>query len=479
MKHKQLVPTFFAQLFLWVMCVLSFQSCSYLIEEHEQPLTVNQAKHYYEETAYDLSLVEYLSPGTKSMVPSRYDNLILDWENAETDFRNGIATVVVEIKGCDELCATMQISVGDSKIAIEKGVSFKSFLEIQKNTASGTMSHFIVSTVGKSNCGPSVILDEKSGFNGIMMLSEENGRCFRVYMVSAGKYQRLHKRHDGYSVASEDVIKIGFSVSSHVRTKGGGGDGYSTGEDMDDYCYNCHSLTSFATGVCAHCGAEPEEIGGGEFYYFCPRCGRVEEYCICDPDDPNQPNVYCAFCGTEGCNGECQNGQGGDSGDGAGNSHSNIVHSGIGVFHTRRAGEMLLPNVRDNISTQIVNCCTIYSVNYISEILNNSISVEDMLLYCCAAFGVYPFIDALTWAQSESLFNHYLDIATNGTIIAALNNRNPVLGIIPIDGSDYHCVSIVGYNPDYSLIVMDTETGRLTDISSEAIVHYYIVTGVK
>ncbi|MCQ2146725.1 MAG: hypothetical protein MJZ16_04325, partial [Bacteroidales bacterium] len=39
--------------------------------------------------------------------------------------------------------------------------------------------------------------------------------------------------------------------------------------------------------------------------------------------------------------------------------------------------------------------------------------------------------------------------------------------------------SIVGYNPDYSYIVMDTETGKLTDVESSSISFHITATGVK
>ncbi len=468
---------------------LVLYSCSDRLDgiQKEESFTIEQAKRYFEDNSHGLSLVEYLQPSTKSIVPSRYENITPDWESAKIKISNGVVTIAANLVDSKMYRATLQLTAGKKKIATEGGVSFSSFLVVQKNTYTGAMSRFVVTTVGHNNAGPAVFFGEKPDFRGVMMFSTETGRCFKAYEVHNSHYHRLHMRADTSSNMSGEnrmAIKFGFSVSSHVHTRGGGGDnGYSSGEDNNIYCYACSTLTNFNNGYCANCGAPPEEIGGGEFYYFCPQCGRIEEECICtpetptDPEEPDNPTVTCPICGQQGCNGDCQGNQGG-SGGGTG-SNPGIVQP-IGTIHVHRPGEYLLPNVRDNITTQLANSCTIYSLNYISEILGKIITAETLFLHCYQNYSVVITDDGLNYAQTIDLINHYFYATNEYTIIAALNSGYPVFGMIVVDNpDDIHCVAIVGYNPDYSLIVMDPETGRLTDIDTSPEIAHITITGVK
>lgn len=475
-----------------MILLLGLSSCSDQLDGYkDKSFTIEQAKSYFENNTQGLSLVEYLQPSTKSLVPSRYENITPDWENARVRIKNGVATIVAELTNSGELQASLQYSAGKRKIATEEGVSFSSSLVIQKHLHTGQLSRYVVTTVGRNNTGPAVFLGENSAFSGIMMFSTETGRCFKAYEVKNSHYHKLYKHTHSPSDSlhgNHIQIVLGFSVSSHIHTRGGGGTGYSSGENNDCYCYACHALTNFDDGYCAHCGAPPEELGNGEFYYFCPKCGRIEDMCICpseddNPEEPENPTVYCPHCGDAGCSGECLNASGG-TGGGSGNNPNG---SQIGTFHVHRQGEYLLPNVRDNIETQLDNSCAIESLVYISEVLGSPINLADVLLYAWYISGKCPVLDGFMSSVNDAsdLFGHYFYIEKNCSIVNALDSRFPLYGIIYMgkdinDKDYYHCVSIVGYNTDdNTLIVMDTLTGRLTDIEEGNISEYAAVTGIK
>ena len=219
------------------------------------------------------------------------------------------------------------------KEGTEDDVKVESHLVIQKYNATGKMRRFITTVVGISkdkNANPYLFTGDRTKFRGFMLISNETGKCEEVFYYMGG---RRFKMHIGNYTAEEKKankhlqLSVGFSfVETSIATKGGGG--HQSGEDGDSYCYNCHSLTDFDSGVCAICGAEPQEIGGGEAYFFCRGCGKLIESCTCQPEptptpDPGPENPddgACPRCGNTYCNGECQHtgSGGGDGGNGKG-----------------------------------------------------------------------------------------------------------------------------------------------------------------
>lgn len=475
------------------ICLLSLSSCSsdMLYGDEESSFTIEQAKSYFEDNTQGLSLVEYLQPSTKSLVPSRFENITPDWENAKIRIKNGVVTIAASLIDSKTYRATLELTAGKKKIATEDGVSFSSFLIVQKNTITEKICRYVVTLVGHNNTGSSVFFGENTDFRGIMMYSTEEGRCFRAYEVNKSHFHRLFVNADTSSVEAGEnkmAVKFGFSVSSHIDTRGGGGNGgYSSGEDNYHYCYMCGNLTDFTAGSCAKCGSPFFDGGGNAFYYYCPKCGRTEEDCICHLPPPEMPSpTPCRNCNDPYCDGSCVPGgppyDDGDPdvpGDNPKDPTPSSPGSSLGPFHVHKQGEYLIPDVYDNYPTQLSGCCTICTLNYTSVILGKIIGVEDLLLHCYQNYSVITTDDALTYSQTMELYNHYLCMTDEYSIIGALDLRYPVLGIISYGETNLHCVAIVGYNPDYTLIAMDPASGRLTDIESDRITNHAAVTGIK
>lgn len=482
-----------------IMCLamafsLSLYSCTDRLGgiHEEESFTIEQAKDYFEDNSQGLSLVEYLQPATKSMVPSRYENIAPDWENAKVIIGNGVVTIAANLIDPKMYRATLQLTAGKKKVATEDGVSFSSFLVIQKNTITEKIYRYVVTLVGHNNTGSSVFLEENTDFRGIMLFSTETGRCFRAYEVNKSHYHKLYMHTDTSSNATGEnrmAIKYGFSLTSHIYTRGGGGGGYATGEENDTYCFVCGQFSNFDSGRCSYCEAPSKDDEAYAFFYvLCPICGRIEERCIChDPNEQNFPPEPCPNCNDRTCDGSClpggppyDDGDPDEPGNNPGNPNTSSDGSlDLGTYHVHQQGEYLIPNVYDNYPTQLDNCCIAYALNYISEIIGKIVRVEDILLYCYETYSAITTDNELTYSQTMDLFNRYFYTTDEDSIIAALNSRYPVLGIIRNGETDLRYVAIVGYNPDYKLIAMDPANGRLTDIDSDRITDYVIATEVK
>lgn len=145
----------------------------------------------------------------------------------------------------------------------------------------------------------------------------------------------------------------------------------------------------------------------------------------------------------------------------------------------------MLPKVKDKVYPQYTNCCTLDAMRYASDILGKPISEAGVLLHFYSINNCFPWEatdEMLNRDAAMNLFNYYLYLSDGYSIMKALELGFPSLGFVnvgPDDGIDYHCVVIVGYNPDNSLIVMDPITGRLTDVEFDSIKEHHTVTDVK
>lgn len=91
---------------------LVLYSCSDRLDgiQKEESFTIEQAKRYFEDNSHGLSLVEYLQPSTKSIVPSRYENITPDWESAKIKISNGVVTIAANLVDSKMYRATLQLT---------------------------------------------------------------------------------------------------------------------------------------------------------------------------------------------------------------------------------------------------------------------------------------------------------------------------------------------------------------------------------
>ena len=261
---------------LCFMAILAFHSCSHERfdgDKRNSDFSVEEARAYFENNATDLRYNELIYSRTPTKAD---DNIVPQWKNAKHGTTPNSEVVMIPILEPNRLGAALTTTLFGLKEGTEDDVKVESHLLIQKYNATGKMRRFITTVVGISNdakANPYIFTGDRTKFRGFMLISNENGKCEEVFYYMGG---RRFKMHIGNYTAEEKKankhlqVSVGFSLTeTSIATKGGGG--HQSGEDGDSYCYNCHSLTDFDSGVCAICGAEPQEVGGGEAYFFLPR----------------------------------------------------------------------------------------------------------------------------------------------------------------------------------------------------------------
>lgn len=261
-----------------LLALLVFHSCSHEGFERDKDnsnLSVNEAREYFENNAIDLRYNELVYSYTPTKAD---DNIVPLWNKAKYGTTSNSEVVMIPILEAGKLNALLTSTLFGRKGGTADNVKVESHLVIQRYNASEKMRRFITTVVGISHdakANPYLFTGDRTKFQGFMLISDETGKCEDVFYYMGG---RRFKMQIGNYTAEEKrnnkhlQMSVGFSfMKTSVAVKGGGG--HLSGEDGDSYCYNCHSLTIFDSGVCAVCGAEPQEIGGGEAYFFCKECG--------------------------------------------------------------------------------------------------------------------------------------------------------------------------------------------------------------
>ena len=468
---------------LCLMAILAFHSCSHERFDGDKlnlDFSVDEACAYFESSATDLRYNELVY----SRTPTKADNNIVPrWNNAKHGTTPNSEVIMIPILEPNRLGAALTTTLFGLKEGTEDDVKVESHLVIQKYNATGKMRRFITTVVGISkdkNANPYLFTGDRTKFRGFMLISNETGKCEEVFYYMGGK---RFKMHIGNYTAEEKKankhlqVSVGFSLTeTSIATKGGGG--HQSGEDGDSYCYNCHSLTDFDSGVCAICGAEPQEIGGGEAYFFCRGCGKLVESCTCQPDptpdpDPENPDDgACPLCGSTYCSGECQH-----TGDGGGHGNNTGEHPSKKIlgekFKRKKGYRIIVPSSFYEMTPQGdgTSLCVFCSMEYISSYLNHEISRFSLL-------GTYSELYNIEWSNAfiggiertkflpfvRYVFN---TIDFNG-YTNALDAGYPVIEYFMAgkdeNGNNYgHCIVIIGYYPDGKLIYMDPYTGDLRE----------------
>ena len=257
---------------LWA--ILALNSCSYESFDngkHDSNLTINEARAYFENNATDLRYNELIY----SYIPTKADNNIVPkWNEAQHGTTLNSEVIMIPILEANRLGAVLTTTLFEMKEGTVDNVKVESHLVIQRYNATGKMRRFITTVVGISNdanANSYIFTGNRTKFRGFMLISDECGKCEDIFYYMGGKRFKMHIGN--YTKEEKKVYKhlqisVGFSfLETSIATRDGGG--HLSGEEGDVYCYSCHALTNFNSGVCAVCGAEPEEIGGGEAYFFC------------------------------------------------------------------------------------------------------------------------------------------------------------------------------------------------------------------
>ena len=476
---------------LCLVAILAFHSCSHERfdgDKRNLDFSVDEARAYFESSATDLRYNELVY----SRTPTKADNNIVPrWNNAKHGTTPNSEVIMIPILEPNRLGAALTTTLFGLKEGTEDDVKVESHLVIQKYNATGKMRRFITTVVGISkdkNANPYLFTGDRTKFRGFMLISNETGKCEEVFYYMGGKRFKMHIGN--YTAEEKKVnkhlqVSVGFSLTeTSIATKGGGG--HQSGEDGDSYCYNCHSLTDFDSGVCAICGAEPQEIGGGEAYFFCRGCGKLVESCTCQPDptpdpDPENPDDgACPLCGSTYCSGECQHtGSGsGDSGDGKGDKGNDFK---------RKKGYKLSQNREVlNEYSSYRSLCVPVGMAYISTFFGKDINPEvyineylkiadkklDELIrdgFDTKYFDLSSFVNKYFYTTD---FIGYTNAIDSGYLV-----------MVSMYGGENirHNIVIVGYYPDGTLIYMDPESTSLKEGEKNIINgnYVYVITGNK
>ena len=474
-----------------LMAILAFHSCSHEWfggNKLNLDFSVDEARAYFENNATDLRYNELIYSRTPTKAD---DNIVPQWKNAKHGTTPNSEVIMIPILNPNRLGAALTTTLFGLKEGTEDGVKVESHLVIQKYNATGKMRRFITTVVGISkdkNANPYLFTGDRTKFRGFMLISNETGKCEEVFYYMGGK---RFKMHIGNYTAEEKKankhlqVSVGFSLTeTSIATKGGGG--HQSGEDGDSYCYNCHSLTDFDSGVCAICGAEPQEIGGGEAYFFCRGCGKLVESCTCQPDptpdpDPENPDDgACPLCGSTYCSGECQHtGSGsGDSGDGKGDKGNDFK---------RKKGYKLSQNKeRTNAYTLIDNLCASVGMAYINNFFGGDDDPGSFIREYAKITGK-EIDEVFTNGFDTKYFDlsSFVDKYFYTTDFISYTNAidSGYLVMVSMYGGENirHNIVIVGYYPDGTLIYMDPMFTSLKEGGSDIISgdYIYVITGNK
>ena len=475
------------------MAILAFHSCSHERfdgDKRNSDFSVEEARAYFENNATDLRYNELIYSRTPTKAD---DNIVPQWKNAKHGTTPNSEVVMIPILEPNRLGAALTTTLFGLKEGTEDDVKVESHLVIQKYNATGKMRRFITTVVGISNdakANPYIFTGDRTKFRGFMLISNENGKCEEVFYYMGG---RRFKMHIGNYTAEEKKankhlqLSVGFSfVETSIATKGGGG--HQSGEDGDSYCYNCHSLTDFDSGVCAICGAEPQEIGGGEAYFFCRGCGKLIESCTCQPEptptpDPGPENPddgACPRCGNTYCNGECQHtgSGGGDGGNGKGDKGNDFK---------RKKGYKLSQNREVlNEYSSYRSLCVPVGMAYISAFFGIDVNPSVYILEYCKITNV-DYGKVVTDGFDTKYFDlsSFVDKYFYTTDFISYTNAidSGYLVMVSMYGGENirHNIVIVGYYPDGTLIYMDPESNSLKE-GGENITsgnYVYVITGNK
>lgn len=449
--------------------------------------SLTEAQSYFEENARDLKVVEYLY--SKNLTKAKNQNIVPNWEKAVYANTATFDTYMIPILDPSQIQGMLTQTDGSKKKALSAGVRTESHLVIQKNHRTGHLRRFITTIIGvaqNSNGNPYLYTGDRKHFEGFMLISDETGNCFEAFYYKNGYRLKMHinKNKTTPQERKNSILlqySLGFSfLNKTISTKGGGG--YLGGEQNDEYCYNCHALSNFSVGSCANCGASPSEIGGGDLYYFCQKCGRLEENCNCNPPPETPPDreYACPFCRSFACEGECrQTGGGGGSTTGGGGIPQNK--------YTPKTGDKLaLPNIPNNIGQQLQSTCVPAGMEYVALLFGQNINTGTFLTEYWKTYGVAPdkvirdgisfdenFIPFINTFFNTVPFTNYTNAIDSGHVIMAAISAGG-----PLDG---HNIIIVGYRPDNSLIYMDPWYGTLQEGGNDIVLPLYHIqiTGNK
>ena len=465
-----------------LLALLVFHSCSHDGFDRgkgKSGLSIDEARAYFENNATDLRYNELVYSYTPTKAD---DNIVPLWNKAMCGTTLNSEVVMVPILETGKIKAFLTITLFGRKDGTADNVKVESHLVIQRYNTSKKMRRFITTVVGISDdakANPYLFTGDRTKFQGFMLISDETGKCEDVFYYTGGRrlkmqignYTAEEKRNNKYL-----QVSVGFSfMETSVAVKGGGG--HLSGEDGDSYCYNCHSLSNFDSGVCAVCGAEPQEIGGGEGYFFCKGCGELVESCTCEqeptPDtDPVNPNEEaCPLCGNINCCGECQNT--GTGGGGHCNDNPNSLSTG-GNFRHGKGYKIIVPHSLHSMTPQDkeLSICVFCSMEYICSYFGYEKSRYELLYDYSGIYGNKDLNKILfNGVESEnftSFVNHIFNTTSFTGYVNALDAGHPVIEYFVVgkdnNGKDYgHCIVIVGYYPDGKLIYMDPYTGNLRE----------------
>lgn len=316
MKNKRIFAT--------LLLAASVLSCTNL-EQEDRSLSIQEAKLNFEANAKDLRLVTPLFYG--SDVKSAICDITPHWEDVIRHSNKSVTTIMVPIMDKNAYSAALTVAVGNVIQVINEESHVESHLVIQKRAFTDEVYRFICTVIGVARPGTTsdsfLYTGDRTDFEGYMLLSTEEGDLFKVLYYKNGIVYRLYKQTDDSRQDNDSLcsFRLGAIVSScFAATKGGGaGDGYTSGDVWDSYCFSCGNFSSFGGGFCSICGAVSEEIGNDDWYYFCSRCGYPEPYCNCDNSNGETNNNGCPICGESycshnyicpfccqlGCSGEC------------------------------------------------------------------------------------------------------------------------------------------------------------------------------
>ena len=483
------------------MAILAFHSCSHERfdgDKRNSDFSVDEARAYFENNATDLRYNELIYSRTPTKAD---DNIVPQWKNAKHGTTPNSEVIMIPILEPDRLGAALTTTLFGLREGTADDVKVESHLVIQKYSATGKLRRFITTVVGISkdkNANPYLFTGDRAKFRGFMLISNETGKCEEVFYYMGG---RRFKMHIGHYTAEEKKankhlqMSVGFSfVETSIATKSRGG--HQPGEDVDFYCFNCHSLTNFNCGVCTVCGAGPKEIGGGEAYFFCRGCGKLVGSCICRPEPPPHPEnpkdkkEVCLLCGDIYCSGECQQdkGFGGGGSGGGGNNKWNGGDEGYrGKNFSRKEGYKLSQNKEMlNEYSLYKSFCVPVGMTYISAFFGKDINPEvyikeylkiadkklDELIrdgFDPNYFDLNLFVDKYFYTTN---FISYSSAIDSGYLIMV-----PIAG----EGNWLHNIVIVGYYPDGTLIYMDPESTSLKEGEKNIINgnYVYVITGNK
>ena len=290
-----------------ILCILFVSSCtvenSLLERNEEDSFTLEQARANFENNAADLKLVSFLQSQnlnkarTKSEGETDWENIVPDWDNASFGQKEAGVAYMIPITLPGNLKAKLNLSIGRYRTYYHKDETVKSYLVVEKRH-DGTVKRFITTSIGDSGNRtssekPYLYTGSRRHFNGLFIVSSESGEAQLAYYYVNGRRFKMHISKDDdihdHINSKSNKGSVGFIFrGSKPMTKGGDG-GNSTGEDDMAYCYTCHQTTTWVLGtingsdrlVCSKCGLPAEEIGGGELYFFCSVCGKLEANCIC------------------------------------------------------------------------------------------------------------------------------------------------------------------------------------------------------